>query len=159
MRRFVLAIVLTLMTASYAAAQPASALVREFAEYEKADFLTMDTKLFNLARPFMRLDRKTKKMFNALHIRNVDVLNMSGCDDADKITAFRQLSALSDSTYLRGSVLHPEQAVDGSDFLMRSSDGKVSEFLIYSTTKEGEFVIMRIDCEAELKELQEALSL
>lgn len=152
-------IMVVLMASAYAAAQPATSIVRKFAENKDAEFVTMDVKLFNFARPFMHLDKKTKKIFNALNIKNVDVLNMKNCADEFKSAAYSELSSFSDGDYLRGSTFRPEQAVDGSDFLMKCADGKVSEFLIYSTTEAGDFVIMRIDCNADIKELEEALSL
>ncbi|MBQ0087448.1 MAG: DUF4252 domain-containing protein [Bacteroidales bacterium] len=157
MKRFVL-LVCAVMLSWAAEAGDAAALFRSYSEKEGVTAVTLTGRTFNLMKPFLGLDRETKRLFNALNLQRMDMLEID-CKSSsiDRGKVLEDLSGLcADSLYVSIRTLSDADIEENSDFLFRIEGERIVDVVIYALKGDG-LVAMMVSCDAELSRIKAAL--
>lgn len=150
MKRFVL-LVCAVVLSSGAYAGDAAALFQSYSKMDGVTSVTLTRKTFNLMKPFLGLDKETRRVFDALNLKQMDMLQFG--ETADREKAVADLRALcADSSYVSVRSVSDVGLEDGSDFLLRIDGDRIVDFVVY-TSREGELVAMKISCDAEVSRI------
>ena len=157
MKRFVL-LVCAVMLSWAAEAGDAAALFRSYSEREGVTAVTLTGKTFNLMKPFLGLDRETKRLINALNLQRMDMLEIDGkSSSVDRDRLLEDLSGLcSDSLYVSIRTFSDVDIEENSDFLFRIEGERILDVVIYALKGDG-LVAMKVSCDAELSRIKAAL--
>ena len=157
MKRFVL-LVCAVMISCAAEAGDAAALFRSYSEKEGVTAVTLTRKSFNLMKPFLGLDKETKRLFNALNLQRMDMLEIDGkSSSVDRGKILAELSDLcADSLYVSIRNLSDVDIEENSDFLFRIEGERIVDVVIYAMKGDG-LVAMKVSCDAELSRIKAAL--
>ena len=160
MKRFVLIIVLVVSVVGAetreAKGQEAKAIVENYCKAENAVHASLDRKTFNLMKPFLGLDKETKRLFKALDFKTIDILSLTPSQAAD--SAERDLDRLLlDSIYagIKTKVSDEKSGKEtGGVAIYKETDGFVTDFVIYSRhPNDSTLMVLRIECNARLEDI------
>ena len=156
MKRFVL-LVCAVVFSFGAYAVDADALFRNYSNVEGVTYVTLSKKAFNLMRPFLGLDRETKRLFNALNLSQMDMFQIGRDSSVDKARAVVELSSLcADSTYVNVWGASDDMPQADYSFLYKVDGDRIVDFVIY-VLKDGSLVAMKVSCDAELSRILDIL--
>lgn len=150
MKRFVL-LVCAVVLSSGVYAGDAVALFQSYSKMDGVTCVTLTRKTFNLMKPFLGLDKETRRVFDALNLKQMDMLQFG--ETADREKAVADLRALcADSSYVSVRSVSDVGLEDGSDFLLKIDGNRIVDFVVY-TSREGELVAMKISCDADVSRI------
>lgn len=150
MKRFVL-LVCAVVLFSGVYAGDAVALFQSYSKMDGVTCVTLTRKTFNLMKPFLGLDKETRRVFDALNLKQMDMLQFG--ETADREKAVADLRALcADSSYVSVRSVSDVGLEDGSDFLLKIDGNRIVDFVVY-TSREGELVAMKISCDADVSRI------
>lgn len=156
MKRFVL-LVCAVVFSFGAYAVDAGALFKNYSNVEGVTYVTLSKKSFNLMKPFLGLDKETKRLFNALNLNQMDMFQIGRDSSVDKERVFAELSSLcADSTYVSVRETSDGETEGNSAFLYKVDGDRIVDFVIYAL-KDGSLVAMRVSCDAELSRILDIL--
>lgn len=134
-------------------AQSATSVIQKYSSAANAETFSIDRKTFNLIKPFLPMDRQTKKALKALDISYMDVLSIEKCPSATGSAISQELSALTDSG------LYQTASREASGLILfKVLQNTVSEFVMMEfDASKGSLILLRVDCKADMEELSSIL--
>ncbi len=152
MKRFVL-LVCAVVFSLGAYAGDAGDLFKNYSNVEGVTYITLSKKTFNLMKPFLGLDKETRRLFDALNLKQMDMFQIGEDSPVDKGRTLEELALLcADSTYVSVRTVSSAVLEENSDFLCKMDGDRIVDFVIYAC-KDGGLVAMKIACDADVERI------